>query len=146
MALPIPYNTRSRARNTRADNDNFTLLTSGAHREGAHTREGQASLVQNEEIITESSTDISTEAATIRSQSQPSDSNMTNPERKRMPLLGERRAPSFNGESEELPRFFDAVEIAAEEVGLGDREKMVWACRYVKKLTDEETWRTADAL
>ena len=129
MALPIPYNTRSRARNTRADNDNFTLLTSGAHREGAHTREGQASLVQNEEIITESSTDISTEAATIRSQSQPSDSNMTNPERKRMPLLGERRAPSFNGESEELPRFFDAVEIAAEEVGLGDREKMVWACR-----------------
>ena len=62
-----------------------------------------------------------------------------------MPQVGERRAPVFNGESEELPRFFDAVEVVAEGAGLGDRDRMLWACRYVKKLTDEETWKTARA-
>ena len=62
---------------------------------------------------------------------------MTSPERKRMPQRGERRAPVFTGESEELPRFFDGVEVAAEEAGLRDKEMMIWACRYVQKLTDE---------
>ena len=70
---------------------------------------------------------------------------MTSPERKRMPQRGERRAPVFTGESEELPRFFDGVEVAAEEAGLRDKEMMIWACRYVQKLTDEETWKTAEA-
>ena len=58
---------------------------------------------------------------------------MTSPERKRMPQRGERRAPVFTGESEELPRFFDGVEVAAEEAGLGDKEMMIWDLNLSKK-------------
>ena len=61
----------------------------------------------------------------------------------KMPTRGDRRAPIFIGESDELPRFFDDVENVANGVGLTDRELMIWACRYTKRLTDEETWKTA---
>ena len=66
-------------------------------------------------------------------------------ERRRMPQRGERMAPKFNGESDELPRFFEDMESVSEGLGLSDREMMSWACRYVKRLSDEEVWKTTRA-
>ena len=122
MLPPHPYNTRNRARHNRRSFDApFSLLTSGAHREGVHTCEDHIELArQSEQLTTDSLTGISTQPPTIQSRRTPSERSMTSPERKRMPQVGERRAPVFNGESEELPRFFDAVEVVAE--GAGDRK------------------------
>ena len=54
-------------------------------------------------------------------------------------------APKFNGESDELPRFFEDMESVSEGLGLSDKEMMSWACRYVKRLSDEEVWKTTRA-
>ena len=141
-----PYNTRNRPRRYRSGPAELTYLTSGAHREGVPACEGRSELaLQSENITTDFPVPTDTNPSTIRSQSPKSATTMTSPERKRMPQRGERRAPVFTGESEELPRFFDGVEVAAEEAGLRDKEMMIWACRYVQKLTDEETWKTAEA-
>ena len=89
-----------------------------------------------------------TELATIEEESQ-SPTNKSQEkmsvERRRMPQRGERMAPKFNGESDELPRFFEDMESVSEGLGLSDKEMMSWACRYVKRLSDEEVWKTTRA-
>ena len=89
-----------------------------------------------------------TELATIEEESQ-SPTNKSQEkmsvERRSMPQRGERMAPKFNGESDELPRFFEDMESVSEGLGLSDREMMSWACRYVKRLSDEEVCKTTRA-
>ena len=126
ICLPIPIIHGTAREGIAAVPHNLPIL----HREGVPACEGRSELaLQSENIITDSPTQTATNPSTIRSQSPKSATTMTSPERKRMPQRGERRAPVFTGESEELPRFFDGVEVAAEEAGLRDKEMMIWACR-----------------
>ena len=63
----------------------------------------------------------------------------------KMPTRGDRGAPKFIGEPDDLPRFFADVERVANGVGLSDRELMMWSCRYAQRITDEELWKTSPA-
>lgn len=56
-----------------------------------------------------------------------------------MPVRGATSAPSFDGKSENLNRFFEDVEDHADRAQLNDAARIKWCLRYTNP-TDAETW------
>jgi hypothetical protein len=57
-----------------------------------------------------------------------------------MPIRGSRQAPTFDGENENLLRFFEDVSEHADLANINDPNHIKWTVRYAN-VQDSETWK-----